>query len=542
MSIYGRHYATRVTPQSQPIPGKPMVANSAGGYSFAVDKWARLARFLTLGAEGGSYYATERELVIENCEAARECLAEDAARAVRTVVEVSDAGRAPRNDPAIFVLAMAAGLGHTALAMEALPKVCRTATHLFQFAEAVQKFRGWGRGLRKGIAAWYTGRDADSLAYQLVKYQSRGGWSHRDLLRLAHPVAPTPAHDAAFRWAVGGLQALPARTVKRGEAAADYPALADHLPRLIAAAEEAKTADADRLITLIVEHDLPRECIPTEHLNSPAVWDALLLKMPLTAMVRNLAKMTAIGLIKPLSSACTLVSGRLADQEYIRKSRLHPLALLIAAKTYASGHGLKGSLRWQPVAQVNDALDGAFYLAFGNVEPAGKRTLIGLDVSGSMAGSVIAGSSLTAREGAAAFAMVTAKTEPAYHLMAFSRGFVPLDISACSRLTDVLHRTSGLPFDATDCALPVTWALARRLEVDTFIVLTDSETWYGAIHPVQALRQYREQTGIPAKLIVVGMVANGFTIADPSDPGTLDVVGFDASAPAVISGFSAGRF
>ena len=66
---------------------------------------------------------------------------------------------------------------------------------------------------------------------------------------------------------------------------------------------------------------------------------------------------------------------------------------------------------------------------------------------------------------------------------------------------------------------------------------TDSETWCGNIHPVQALRKYREKTGIPAKLVVVGMVSNGFSIADPDDGGMLDVVGFDTAAPNVIADF-----
>ena len=44
--------------------------------------------------------------------------------------------------------------------------------------------------------------------------------------------------------------------------------------------------------------------------------------------------------------------------------------------------------------------------------------------------------------------------------------------------------------------------------------------------------------GIPAKLVVVGMVSNGFSIADPSDGGMMDVVGFDASAPALIADFA----
>jgi 60 kDa SS-A/Ro ribonucleoprotein len=81
------------------------------------------------------------------------------------------------------------------------------------------------------------------------------------------------------------------------------------------------------------------------------------------------------------------------------------------------------------------------------------------------------------------------------------------------------------------------YALSRGLSVDAFVIYTDSETWAGQMHPVQALRLYRERTGINAKLVVVGMVSNGFSIADPGDAGMLDVVGFDTATPAVIADF-----
>ena len=41
------------------------------------------------------------------------------------------------------------------------------------------------------------------------------------------------------------------------------------------------------------------EAIPTQWLNELEVWDALLHDMPLTALVRNLGKMSAVGLVKP---------------------------------------------------------------------------------------------------------------------------------------------------------------------------------------------------------------------------------------------------
>lgn len=72
------------------------------------------------------------------------------------------------------------------------------------------------------------------------------------------------------------------------------------------------------------------------------------------------------------------------------------------------------------------------------------------------------------------------------------------------------------------------------------MVYTDNETWAGNVHPYQALKDYRQASGRPAKLIVVGMTATGFTIADPRDAGMLDLVGFDTAAPAVMADFARG--
>ena len=115
---------------------------------------------------------------------------------------------------------------------------------------------------------------------------------------------------------------------------------------------------------------------------------------------------------------------------------------------------------------------------------------------------------------------------------------VPLDITARDSIADAVRKTQALPFGGTDCALPMLDALNRGIPVDCFVVLTDSETWAGRIHPRDALRKYREKTGLAARLVVVAMVSNGFTIADPEDGGMLDVVGFDAAAPQIIADFA----
>jgi len=311
------------------------------------------------------------------------------------------------------------------------------------------------------------------------------------------------------------------------------------VPEIIAAFEKAKTADEEQTIKLIAEHGLTREMIRTEHLGSPRVWGALLEKMPMTAMIRNLGNMSKIGLLaKGKWETVNKVVGRITDEAALRKSRIHPLSILAALVTYQRGKGLRGSGEWEPVGDVVDALDDAFYLAFGNVEATNKRRLIGLDVSGSMASSEIAGvGGISPRMGSAAMCLVTYRTEPNVAVMMFSQDFIPLEIGRKERLDSVMKKIYNLPFQGTDCALPMLYALKNGIEVDVFEVYTDSETWAGDIHPVQALQEYRRQSGIPAKLIVVGMVSNGFSIADPNDGGMLDVVGFDVSAPSVMRQF-----
>ena len=185
-----------------------------------------------------------------------------------------------------------------------------------------------------------------------------------------------------------------------------------------------------------------------------------------------------------------------------------------------------------------DALDAAFYTTFQNVEPTGKRWLLALDVSGSMGMGTVAGvPGLTPRVASAAMALITASTEQHHTFLGFAHELIPLAISPRQRLDDVVAAISGIPFGGTDCALPMLWAIEHKAKVDVFVVYTDSETWFGKIHPMQALAQYREKMAIRAKLIVVGMTSNGFTIADPDDAGALDVVGFDSAVPSVMADF-----
>lgn len=533
-----RDLLSNLTGQQAPLAGArtAQVRNSAGGHVWSVDAWTRLSRFLVLGSDSGTYYAGPVAHALENLDAVDRCIALDGVRAVAEITAHSVDGRVPRNDQCIVALARCLKTGSAETrqaAVEAVPAVCRTGTHLFQLAAAVDAFGGWGRGTRRAFARWYAREDVQRLALQAVKYRQREGWSHRDLLRKTHLRPPSAEHDALFAWICRGAEALPKA---RPEGALALPWAVEKAQRV---------GRAEEIVDLIRAHELPREAVPTRFLGKPKVWKALLglheggRPMPLTALVRNLGKLSSLGLFETCPEAVDAVCARLVDRQALRRARVHPLALLVALNTYRGGRGVRGSLHWRPHPRVLDALDQSFELAFECIEPTGKRWLLALDVSGSMAFRDIAGmTGVTPRVGAAAMAMATARTESRYSVLAFGHGLVPLDISARMRLDEVLERTSRLPFGATDCALPMIHARKRRQPVDVFVVYTDSETWFGKVHPARALQDYRAAMGIDARLIVVGMVANSFTIADPVDAGMLDVVGFDTAAPAVMADFA----
>ncbi len=312
--------------------------------------------------------------------------------------------------------------------------------------------------------------------------------------------------------------------------ATSIPVLQD-FEALAAGPTEAET------IAIVERGHVSWEMLPSE-LRTPEVWRALLPRMPIAATVRNLGVLTANGVLATLSEAVGQVCARLRHAEAIRQSRIHPVAILLAASTYRTGHGLRGSLTWQPDKAILAALDDAFYAAFGNLEPTGQRILLAIDSSGSMGYGALPGTALTCRAVAGAMALVTARVEPRWHLMGYDTARRELDISPRMDLGQVAERLDRFNGGGTDCAIPVAWALEHKVPVDVFVNLTDNETWAGVGHPAERLREYRSRMGIEAKMVVVGMTATECSIADPDDPLMMDVAGFDAGTPELISEFA----
>ena len=507
----------RPVPQTAPLNAR-QTPNHAGGFGSTVSDLAMLDRFLLLGTVGGTFYVGERELTDEAVNAVRNALLAHGADAVARLVELDVAGRAAKKSPALFALALAATMPDEATrvaAYAALPRVCRTGSHLFEFLanlDAVGK--GWGRGLKRAVGRWYTAKTEDELVFGAVKYAARSGYTHRDALRLAHPKSDSPA----LGWIARG-----------GEAPNELAAAAERIKGLVASPAEAAG--------LVASARLPREAVPTELLGSPEIWRALLPAMPITALVRNLGKMTAVAAFEDAASLEVALT-KLTDEASLRRGRMHPLSVLVALKVYGSGKGFRGSLMWTPEPRIVEALSRAYVLAFGTLPRLDVPTLVGVDVSGSMRTTLPEHGGLWLHEAAACVSIALGAMNPGTAVRAFDwkDQIFPVDVLG-RRTDDVVKEFAKVGGGGTDLSIPVRHAMGLKVRPRLIVILTDNETWAGHMHCDQAWAEYRRQ--VPgARLVVASMVANRVAAFDDQEGSVLQIAGFDAALPNVVASFA----
>lgn len=539
-----KHINTPIPQTQQAEPNQ--VKNNAGGFVFEIPALKRVERFLILGSEGGTYYVGESDLTQQNLDNLRNLTATDPKAVIDLAVDVSDKGRSYRNDAASFVLAYVMTHGNDeakSYARQNFNRIVRTGTHFFQsesFLKSLATGSGLGTSRNRALASWYESKETDALAYQAIKYRQRHGWTHRDSLRQARPKGIDPNLG---NWILG----------KEVNTA--------FLPEIVKGFIRAQnTTDVRGILEVLNDYPgLPWEAIPTQFHKAPELWRKLFYNGQLKgqALVRNITRLARLGLFDDTVFAHDYAA-KLTDETMISKTRLHPIQYLNALIIYTEGQLIRvqpdkafpwayrttsGQRKkdWTDAAIITDALNEGVHLSFKHVQPAGKRTLLAVDVSGSMTTSFGMGLDLSAAQFSGVMAATIARTEPYYQIMGFANEFRDLGITAKMDLKSVMSNVKDRNFGSTDCSLPMNWASQNNLNYDTFVVITDGETWAGYVHPHIALQNYRQKTGIDAKLIVVGVTSTGFSIANPNDPGMLDVAGADANLPKVIAEFSAGR-
>uniref|UniRef100_A0A8R1TSJ6 TROVE domain-containing protein n=1 Tax=Onchocerca volvulus TaxID=6282 RepID=A0A8R1TSJ6_ONCVO len=325
---------------------------------------------------------------------------------------------------------------------------------------------------------------------------------------------------------------------------------------------------SSRIVLTTSKVSFEKEQIPEELLNSKKVWGALLRRMSLPTMLKNIGRMSGIELFNEADDSvfgdlsdvlnnitwffydddknytnftkddpASLVIRRLNDIEKLKQERLHPLAILFAKMNYEHGHEMRGNRMWKPVRSIQKAFDNAFYNCFDAVEVTNKHYLIAVDISDSM-DSFIQGTMLACSQAAATLSMALIQHEDNVIPLAFSNFLTPLEWDKFMSLGEYLSATKELIYGKTDCGLPMCWAIENAVYVDVFIILTDNDVSVKSIKPSDAIQWYREQMDVPnAKLIVIAMSGKSESLANPSDPNMLVIYGMNPSVPQIIDDF-----
>lgn len=513
------------TPQNQPIPGreKEMIRGRSGGFAFDAGIWQMLRRCLLVGTAQSTYYAGKRELTEDFIDTLRKAIAENPGRVAEEILYASD-GRAINNSAPILALVLLS-MGETPEAkkafMEIFPQVVRTGSHFYEWLNYTKSMRGFGKVIREVGRNWLAREDVKGLAYQLLKYQQRNSFSHRDALGLFHVKPQTEDHQLLYNWVIKGWSELPTEI--------PTPALAqiwwyEWLKR-----------NPNQTHQAILNGRLTHEMAAPVGKMDKQAWQLLFNDMPIGAMLRNLGSLTELGVLRTDEPAnLDRVESVLNNKEHLRKSRIHPIDVLKALKTYKSGGSLGRSQKtWNPVSRITDILEKTVELSFDVVEPTGKVFMHAVDISGSM-GSLVADMGLSCCEIAATMALVTAKAETNYAIRGFSTQFIDLGITAKDSFSSAVRKASNQNFGGTDASVTYDWMLKNNFKADVVCFWTDSESWAGYKHPTQALAKYRQKINPNVKAVYITLTPYRQTLVDPSDPLSWDLGGFDPGIPRII--------
>lgn len=227
------------------------------------------------------------------------------------------------------------------------------------------------------------------------------------------------------------------------------------------------------------------EMIPEPWLNSADVWEALLDGMPYCAMLRNLGRLAAAGLVAAQGQATALLAARLVDNRRIARAKVSPVTLLSTLLAFRRNH---------EVPAISAALETAFYASLGNVPAAGRRIGLILDGSAPIASTVLA--------------MLATRNEG-------SASLLPACVSREDRLDTVMT--------AVDSVRP---HLDTYPDSEVLVVISGRGGW---IAPSRL-------TNVPA--VMVAPHATDAAPTEAANPAMLTIVGFDASVPRAIAEFA----
>lgn len=472
-----------------------------------------------------------------------------------------ESDRNSRFYPLAYTLAVCARSTHQDVSRKAymaIQTVCRTPEQLFMFLMYCQKslkLISWPRRHRTAIAKWYTANpryldDPMLLAKHVTKYRRRHGFSHKGVLKSCHPNTSKCPEEIKFIicYAVKGISK--ANRLHQGENG-----------RIVSVMDFINDVDTlrkgkmpeDDVVALINKWELTWEQIPTVHLRSARIWEALLRLMPMTALLRNLGKLTMHGLLEPGSQGETETCSKLNNVGLLKDAKLHPIQILSSLNGYRRGQGFRSDrCIWNVNQNIVGSLTQAFMilLTSSSQNPALPRNvLVAINTRLAMENHVVGIPLMNCKQTATALAMTLKQFQQSTHTVTFGSVGIArrldfqlsvagiLDIE--SALDSVEQRSDDNP---TNFNAPLQYAMQNMNTVNAVIIMTDRLTEQDRNDIQRAYGNFKQN--FPDVLFITVCFQNSeetSPVADPRDPNMLDVIGVDAEALDIILSFISGR-
>lgn len=448
------------------------ILNDAGGLAYARSPKEALEQYALTGCFNSTFYVSAQDHLAKALELCA---------TVNDPAWIADLARRARRDGLmkdmpVFLLAYVATKDGDAF-RTAFPVCVDNVKQLSKFTRVIRSGvlgrKSLSRRIANAVERWLDAQTDENLWWQSVGVADP---SLADILRLTHPKPKTPARAALYGFISG----------RNPE---DKAIDRSMLPAPLIAWEAYKEGPLPNVpFQLLVGH-------------ANADWNAIAERATWAQARQSLNAFGKHGVWKNKELVAKLAA-KLSDPP-----RTMPYQILT---TYQN-------IDAETPRPIVDALHVAMEKACANVPVLPERTLIAVDVSGSMSSASITGerkgstSKTKAIHVAGLFASAMVRAQPALKVVAFDTRLFEAELEPRDTVMTNAGKLAAIQGGGTDCSLPLLWALQMHQKYDLIVYLSDNESWCGnQAGMADAWAKYR-QIHKQTKLVCIDLTPNTTT-------------------------------
>ncbi|CAG9823714.1 unnamed protein product [Phaedon cochleariae] len=455
---------------------------------------------------------------------------------------------------------------------EIKPQICSTALNIcksdkefFDFIKYATSFNRSkiSKTVRKTVQNFYKNKTAFELAQSYANSRSFHGWSHKDLIKLAHIKAENPVKNMVINYIL--FQKLNEKSNDEETAIIDVMQKAETLR---------KTRDHKVAVPIIKELKATIEHVEPSLRKSAEVWNSVLPNMSLSEILQVLPKLYKLGFLKKDAPTQTIVNESLTNVAKVKDSGIHPIEVFIHMKNFEKGgKPLDPKLlqhltvekkltddELQKVKTRNEAkcpivlnnLQKCMNISCSNVQGIGKRYFVTIDTTDKMDTPCLSNKNITGVEAAAAFAWYLLKVEKDVTVAVFKEKEISVvQLDKKGHLYEHVQKLRENKNKYLLLSAPIEWATSHKKHVDIFMNFVHHKEYYTTIpkdvrekmtKPADALQKYKKKVNLQNTRLINFCLSSPHIEAADGSANILDIAGLDCAVPRVVESFCHNRF